>query len=59
MPEKIFVLYRVLIIFYALPVFAALANAGATAGLITIVNSACDQYPDVDFDKPAPVETGQ
>ena len=30
--------------------------AGSAAALVTMVNLAREQYPDIDFDKPAPVE---
>lgn len=40
----------------AVPVLMAGAVAGAAVGVVTIVNLARDQYPDIDFDKPAPVE---
>jgi hypothetical protein len=34
----------------------AVGVAGAAAGVVTLVNLARDQYPDIDFDKPSPVE---
>jgi len=41
----------------ALPVMVGVAAAGAAVGVVTVVNLARDQYPDIDFDKPAPVVT--
>lgn len=41
----------------ALPVIAVVGVTGAVASVVAVVNMARDQYPDVDFDKPAPVET--
>jgi len=41
----------------AVPVVAGLAVAGTVAGIVTIVNLARDQYPDIDFDTQAPIET--
>ncbi|OPY80223.1 MAG: Bacterial SH3 domain protein [Syntrophorhabdus sp. PtaU1.Bin153] len=40
----------------AIPI-VAVGVAGAAAGVVAIVNMARDQYPDIDFEKPAPVET--
>lgn len=40
----------------AVPVLAVGAAAGAAAGIVSIVNLARDQYPDIDFQKTAPVE---
>ncbi len=40
----------------ALPVVTALVVAGTVVGIIAVVNLAREQYPDIDFDQPAPVE---
>lgn len=41
----------------ALPLFAVVAVGGVAATVVTMVNLARDQYPDIDFEKPSPVET--
>lgn len=35
----------------------AVSAAGVAAGIVSVVNLARDQYPDINFDKPAPVAT--
>lgn len=41
----------------AIPIMTAAGIVAIGASIVTIVNLARDQYPDIDFDKPAPTKT--